>query len=199
MFYDIKFPEHISNKFSTEINFNTDIISNKNGREQRVLNRKTSRNTYILDSNMLSNEDIEQIVKIFRIVSGRFGSFRFKDWTDCKTINQDIDITDGEKSEFQLIKTYCIPENIDLKYIRKITKPIPNSVSIKIDNQKTEDFTVDYNTGIINFKNTPDSGKTISSSFEFDIPVRFDTDTLKIKQSNTKNGEIDTIKLIEIL
>ena len=47
MFYDIKFPEHISNKFSTEINFNTDIISNKNGREQRVLNRKTSRNKAI--------------------------------------------------------------------------------------------------------------------------------------------------------
>lgn len=199
MFYDIKFPEHISNKFSTEINFNTDIISNKNGREQRVLNRKTSRNTYILDSNMLSNEDIEQIVKIFRIVSGRFGSFRFKDWTDYKTINQEIDITDGIKKEFQLIKTYCIPENTDLKYIRKITKPVLNSVSIKIDNQKIEDFIVDYNTGIITFKNIPDSGKIISSSFEFDIPVRFDSDILKIKQSNTKNGEIDTIKLIEIL
>ena len=68
MFYDIKFPEHISNKFSTEINFNTDIISSKNGREQRILNRKTSRNTYTLDPNILSNEDIDQIIKIFRII-----------------------------------------------------------------------------------------------------------------------------------
>lgn len=199
MFYEIRFPEYISCKFKVEINFDNNLILNKNGKEQRLLNRHNSRNVYTLDTDILSCEDIDKITKIFRIVNGRFCGFRFKDWLDYKAINQQIDIADGKKNKFQLIKTYSISEDISIKYIRIIEKPVVGTVLLKIDNQKIDNFTVDYSTGIITFNSVLEKGKIITCDFEFDIPVRFDSDTLGIKQANFNNGEIMSIRLIEII
>lgn len=199
MFYELRFPEYISCKFRVGISFDNSLIFSKNGKEQRLLNRHNSRNIYTLDTNNLTNDDVDKIIKIFRVVNGRYGGFRFKDWLDYKAVNQQIDITDGEKNSFQLIKTYSIPENLSIKYVRKIEKPVLDTVLLKIDNEQISNFMIDYSTGIITLDNVPKKGKVVSCNFEFDVPVRFNSDNLEIKQTNLNNGELEEIKLVEII
>ncbi len=205
MFYNIRFPEYISCKFKVEINFDTSLVINKNGKEQRLLNRYNSINTYTLDigNNILSISDIDEITKIFRIANGRFGSFRFKDWLDYKATNQQIAIADGKTNKFQLIKTYSISKEDNgttTKYIRIISKPVADTIALKIGNHLIDDnnYTIDYNNGIITLATVPEEGKIISCDFEFDVPVRFDSDTLEIKQTNSNNGELKEIRLVEV-
>ena len=44
----------------------------------------------------------------------------------------------------------------------------------------------------------PPDGATITAGFHFDVPVRFDTDTLDIDLAAFEAGEIPSIPLIEI-
>jgi uncharacterized protein (TIGR02217 family) len=64
--------------------------------------------------------------------------------------------------------------------------------------EQTAGLTIDDNTGLIAFDSAPATGAAITAGFEFDTPVRFDTDTLAINLSNFAAGEIPSIPLVEI-
>lgn len=198
MFYEIRFPESISIKSTTSINFNTNITSSKNGKEKRIINRSESIMVYDIVSGVKSKQDIEEVTKLFRLVKGRAIGFRYKDWLDYSAINQQIDIGDGEKTKFQLIKTYT-DLNSKNKYIREIKKPVENTVKISLDNIPNKSFSVDYTNGNIIFKETPANSTIITASFEFDVPVRFDSDELEISLDSLNSGKIKDIRLIEII
>lgn len=198
MFYEIRFPESISIKSTTSINFNTNITSSKNGKEKRIINRSESIMVYDIVSGVKSKQDIEEVTKLFRLVKGRAIGFRYKDWLDYSAINQQIDIGDGEKTKFKLIKTYT-DLNSKNKYIREIKKPVENTVKISLDNIPNKSFSVDYTNGNIIFKETPANSTIITASFEFDVPVRFDSDELEISLDSLNSGKIKDIRLIEII
>lgn len=58
-------------------------------------------------------------------------------------------------------------------------------------------FTVDNNTGIVTISSAPATDAIITAGFEFDIPVRFDTDALTISLAHIKSGSCN-IPLIEV-
>ena len=62
-------------------------------------------------------------------------------------------------------------------------------------------FTCDTMTGLVTFAGTavPANGQAITAGFEFDVPVRFDTDDLEIDLSVFAAGEVPEIPLIEIV
>ena len=55
-------------------------------------------------------------------------------------------------------------------------------------------------TGIITFQpgHIPAIGQTITAGFEFDVPVRFDTDKLEISIQGFRHGAIPSIPIVEI-
>jgi uncharacterized protein (TIGR02217 family) len=61
-------------------------------------------------------------------------------------------------------------------------------------------FTIDTATGIVTFAGgqAPANGATVTAGFEFDVPVRFDTDKLDINLSGFASGAIPNIPIIEI-
>jgi uncharacterized protein (TIGR02217 family) len=59
-------------------------------------------------------------------------------------------------------------------------------------------LSVDSATGLVTFDAPPASGAVISAGFEFDVPVRFDTDRLDIALSRFRAGDIPSIPLIEL-
>lgn len=61
-----------------------------------------------------------------------------------------------------------------------------------------DNLTINYTNGKIIFKNPVPINEVITANFEFDVPVRFDNDTLEILMRNTNSGEINNIRLIEI-
>ena len=60
--------------------------------------------------------------------------------------------------------------------------------------------TVDDTTGIVTFLagHIPATGAVITAGFEFDVPVRFDTDRLEIDIQGVRHGAIPSIPIVEI-
>ena len=71
--------------------------------------------------------------------------------------------------------------------------------TIKIDTVELAEslYSVDYTTGIVTLDTAPNSGESITATFDFDVPMRFDTDYLPTNLE-TLNARGATIPLVEI-
>ena len=193
-FLEIRFPESIAFNSSSIVQFNTTIVQTKNGSEQRNINWTENRMKFNVINGIKTQEELNQLLSFFRNVKGRAYGFRFKDWTDYKAVNQAIGIGNGENKKFQLIKTYTIGSNT---YVRKILKPVVSTISVFVDCTKNNDISIDLTTGIITFDTAPSNNSVITATFEFDVPVRFDSDSIEMSMKNINTGFIKDILLIE--
>jgi uncharacterized protein (TIGR02217 family) len=137
---------------------------------------------------------------MFRDRRGPAYPFRFKDWSDFQAVDVEIGTGDGTLDFFQLVKSY------DLIFVvtRTIQLPVEGTVEISVDGvlkTETTHYAVDYSTGAIIFTsgNIPAAGKVVTASFEFDVPVRFADDALKVSMTMDDFGDIPSITLIEVL
>jgi len=112
-----------------------------------------------------------------------------------RVVSAALGLGDGEEVEFQLVKTYT---SGNIVYTRKITKPVAGSVKVYINDVETTDYSLDYTTGILTFDNAPEIAEVITVDFEFDVPVRFDTDFLEISMESLNLGKVKDIVLLEI-
>lgn len=140
-------------------------------------------------------EAIEDIREQFMAAQGRLHGFRVKDPSDYKScdvsgtpaaLDQLIGAGDGTTVQFQLIKNYSFGGTIAQ---REIKKPVSGTVLVNLIEAGSPstgydpgDWTVDTTTGIITFGSPPPaSGTEIYAGYEFDVPMRFDTDVLPIQ------------------
>lgn len=195
-FLEIKFPDSISFNSSTILEFNTTVITSKNGKEFRNVNWNNNKMKFNIINGIKTKTELDEVIKFFRNVKGKAYGFRFKDWTDFSATNQQIGIGDGETKEFQLIKTYTINGNT---YTRKIKKLVISTIKVFLDGVETNDFSIDLTNGLITFEVAPSDTTIITANFEFDIPVRFNTDLLEITMDSINSGKIKDLELIEII
>ena len=59
-------------------------------------------------------------------------------------------------------------------------------------------WTLDAATGVITFTTAPGNGVIVRAGFEFDVPVRFDSDALDVTLDLERLGSITSIPLLEI-
>jgi uncharacterized protein (TIGR02217 family) len=114
--------------------------------------------------------------------------------------DQEIGTGDGTTASFQLIKSYGDGGSA---YVRPITKPVAGTVRVAVDGAEKSDgvdFTVDLQTGIVTFQTSaiPGAAQAVSAGFEFDVPVRFDSDLLTINLDAFAAGQIPDIALVEV-
>ena len=195
-FLEIRFPDSISFNSSTILEFNTTIITSKNGKEYRNVNWNNNKMKFNIVNGIKTKTELNEVIKFFRNVKGKAYGFRFKDWTDFSAINQQIGIGDGETKEFQLIKTYTINGNT---YTRKIKKPVISTIKVFLDGIETNDFSIDLTNGLISFEVAPSDTTIITANFEFDVPVRFNNDLLEVSLNSLSSGKINNLELIEII
>jgi uncharacterized protein (TIGR02217 family) len=194
-FSNIRFPEHLSLGAVGGPIFSTDIVTTKSGNEQRNIDWLHARNRYNIATSVKNKEDFALIILFFRIHKGRGIGFRFKDWIDYSATKQLIGFSKNGVKEYQLIKTYIVQDQID---IRVITKPVLGTVTLNIGGHTQYKYKVDCDTGIVTFEEDLPEGLEIKADFEFDVPVRFDTDELKVISMDVQDAAIE-IPLIEIL
>ena len=195
-FLEIRFPDSISFNSSTILEFNTTIITSKNGKEYRNVNWNNNKMKFNIVNGIKTKTELDEVIKFFRNVKGKAYGFRFKDWTDFSAVNQQIGIGDGETKEFQLIKTYTINGNT---YTRKIKKPVISTIKVFLDGIETNDFSIDLTNGLITFEVAPSDTTIITANFEFDVPVRFNNDLLEVSLNSLSSGKINNLELIEII
>jgi uncharacterized protein (TIGR02217 family) len=194
-FIESRFPEDISFGSSGGPLYSTDVITMVSGHEQRNINWSEARMRFNVAPAIKTEAQLNDLLAFFRNCKGRAIGFRFKDWSDYKAKNQLIAISDGRETKFQLFKTY---EAGSTRTKRIITKPAPGKVIVSLNNALHHNFEIDYTTGQINFKTPPAEKVEIIASFEFDVPVRFDTDQLSTSLQAYQLHMCSDIPLIEI-
>ena len=194
--------------------FKTDVVVYGNGKEYRNALWSIPRHRYDVRYAVKSRTDLLNVYEFFLAQQGQANGFRVKDlWdytsaSDGKSTPAADDVTvgtgDGSDTTFQLIKNYSKGSET---LARDILKPVSSTILVEVNSvSQTEgvDFTIDTTTGIITFAVAPTSGHSITAGFEFDVPVRFDTDDLSSVQlllyttGGSDIASIENIPLIEI-
>ncbi|WP_299361145.1 DUF2460 domain-containing protein [uncultured Paracoccus sp.] len=84
-------------------------------------------------------------------------------------------------------------------WTRAIAKPVAGTVRIALGGvEQPSGWSVDTATGVVTFAAAPGSGVAITAGFEFDVPVRFDTDALDVTLDLERLGSITSIPLLEL-
>lgn len=202
-FDDIRFPTRISRGATGGPERRTDIVVLGSGAEERNSRWADSRRRYEAGFGIASLDDIHEVIAFFEARGGRLHGFRWKDHLDFKSCaplqqiaasDQVIATGDGATVTFQLVKTYGSGPR---GHARRITKPVAGSVSVAVDGTAAA-ATVDSLTGIVTLAAPPAMGAVVTAGFAFDVPVRFDTDLLRINLASFRAGEVPQIPILEI-
>lgn len=141
------------------------------------------------------DDGLREFIDLFHAAAGRYDTFRFRDWGDYEGSGENIGTGDGTTDEFQLYRIY---QRGAITRLRKITRPVADSVTAYVNGVETALSTVDTDTGIITFSSAPAAGTQITADFEFDLPVRFDSDELEFVALMTDLDKPVNITLIEV-
>ena len=156
---------------------------------------------------MRSLDDIAVLLAFFEARRGQLYAFRWKDWADFKSSkpSNDIDLRDqalglgdGVTKAWPLSKTY---HSGQARYTRPIKKPVPGSVKVALGGDPLQEglhFEVDFVGGRLLFDHAPAEGTEITAGFEFDVPVRFDTDGIKTSVESFQAGTVPHVPVIEV-
>ena len=204
-FHEVRFPDNISRGARGGPERRTQIVELASGDEERNASWANSRRRYDVSYGIRRADDLDAVVQFFEARNARLHGFRFKDWGDYKSgkpsqapaaTDQVIGTGDGSQTGFQLVKRYTSGSQT---WVRAITKPVAGKVSIALDGTpQAAGWTIDTTTGIVTFGTAPANGVAIRAGFEFDVPVRFDSDTLDVILDIERIGSITSISLIEI-
>ena len=209
MFHETRFPTAISRASHGGPERRTDVVVLGSGAEERNARWADSRRSYNAGYGVKSLEDLHAVIAFFEERRGRLHGFRWRDPIDCKScgpeaapaaLDQLIATGDGTTATFQLVKTYGAAFN---PWTRAISKPVANSVLVAvagIAQAAGTAYTVDHTTGLLSFQpgHIPAAGQPITAGFEYDVPVRFDTDRLEINLQGFRHGAIPSIPIAEI-
>jgi len=205
MFHEVRFPDNISRGARGGPERRTQIVELASGDEERNASWANSRRRYDVAYGIRRADDLALVVAFFEARNGRLHGFRFKDWADYKSCapsqpvaptDQPIGTGNGTVTSFALLKHYSSGGQ---SWTRAITKPVAGSVRIALNGiEQMAGWSVDTATGVIIFNTAPGTGVPITAGFAFDVPVRFDTDTLDVTLDIERLGSITSIPLLEI-
>ncbi|MBS0126851.1 DUF2460 domain-containing protein [Thetidibacter halocola] len=204
-FHEVRFPDDISRGARGGPVRRTQIVELASGAEERNASWANSRRRYDVAYGIRRADDLAAVVAFFEARNGRLHGFRFRDWADYRSClpsqvpgpsDQIIGTGDGETTAFQLVKSYTSGAQ---SWSRIITKPVSGTLRIALDGiEQGNGWSVDPTKGIVGFAVAPAPGVPITAGFEFDVPVRFDTDMLDVTLDLERLGSITSIPLMEI-
>lgn len=206
-FHEVQFPTNLSFGSIGGPERVTEIVALANGFEERNSPWADSRRRYDAGMGMRSLSDIDALIAFFEARRGQLYGFRWKDWSDYRSSgslvapafdDQVIGTGDGVTTAFSLCKTYVSGE---ASYERRIQKPVQGTVLAGVQGDvKAEgvEFSVDPTTGVVTFLEAPGPGATVTAGFEFDVPVRFGTDSILSSVASFKAGEIPNVPVVEV-
>ena len=209
IFHEVRFPTNISKGATGGPARRTDVITLASGYEERNSRWADSRRSYNAGYGVRGIDDMHAVIGFFEERRGKLYGFRWKDHADFRSCppssrptayDQSIGTGDGATTTFQLIKTYG---SQFAPYQRAIQKPVQGTLAVAIGGAEQIEgiaFTADYTTGLATFAtgHVPAAGVAITAGFEFDVPVRFDTDQIEVNVQNFTAGSIPHIPIVEV-
>ena len=206
-FHDIRFPADLSFGALGGPERRTEIVALANGHEERNTPWAQARRRYDAGLGLRRLDDLERLIAFFEARQGMLHAFRWKDWADFRSapasqplraIDQPLALGDGVTPDFALAKTY---RSGAFTARRAITKPVPGSVRVALGGIEQPEglvWTLDAVTGTVTFATPPGLGTEVTAGFEFDVPVRFDTDLIQVSVASFQAGEVPRVPVVEV-
>ncbi len=207
-FHDVRFPLAISFGATGGPERRIEIVTLTSGRERRNARFADSRRHFDAGTGVRSLDDLYEVLAFFEARRGSLHAFRFHDPFDGKSCRPDaaaagsdqlLGTGTGSRSRFALVKTYG--EGTEA-YSRPIAKPVAGTLLVTVNGAAVPpaDFSFDDAAGEIVFAagHLPENGAAVRAGFEFDVPVRFDTERLEVSLTAFRAGQIPAIPLIEV-
>lgn len=202
-FDDVQFPLAIGQRASVTPGFSTAIVTSASGYEQRNMDWASGRLRFDAGPGVRSEADLQTLIAFFRARRGAAKGFRFRDPLDHSSngmtgepgsLDQHIGTGDGTRTAFPLIKTYgSAPE----PEMRRITRPDATSITVAVVGVGVSVWTLGEG-GTILFSTPPANGASVTAGYRFDVPVRFEADTLEIESAAWHAADAPSVPLIEI-
>ena len=206
-FHEVRFPANLSFGSVGGPQRRTEIVTLANGFEERNTPWAHSRRRYDAGVGMRSLDDIATLIAFFEARQGQLFGFRWKDWSDFKSCAASIEIGfedqviahgDGVTDKFQLLKNYS---SGGVTYARPVSKPVLGTILVGVQHDPQVEsihFSVDTSSGLVTFEHPPEEGVEITAGFEFDVPVRFDTDGIQTSVSSFQAGDVPNVPVVEV-
>ncbi|MBA4171599.1 MAG: TIGR02217 family protein [Hyphomicrobium sp.] len=208
-FHEIRFPTAISRGSQGGPERRTDVVVLGSGFEERNSRWAHSRRSYNAGHGIKTFDELHEVVAFFEERRGRLYGFRWRDHVDWKSTSpsaaiaasdQVIGTGTGARAIFQLTKAYG---SVHAPWTREIKKPVAGSVQLAVGGvvrTAGTHFVVDTATGLVTFLagHVPEAGASVTAGFEFDVPVRFDSDKLEVSLSGFTHGAIPNIPIVEV-
>lgn len=208
-FHDVRFPTDLALGAVGGPRRRTEVVTLGSGYEQRNTRWANSRRSYNVGYGIKTVDDLYRVLEFFEERRGRLSGFRFRDPFDWKSASPSSQIDpndqllgtgDGVAFRFDLRKRYGTGET---GYLRKISHPVTETLRVAVAGIEVPPaaFEFDPASTQIVFTNEwlPDNGSTVTAGFEFDVPVRFDTDEISVNLAHFEAGDIPSIALVELL
>lgn len=206
-FHEVRFPLDVALRGSGGPVRRTEIVTLASGREHRNSRWADSRRRYDAGLGIRTLDALHAVLAFFEERRGRLYGFRYRDRVDHRSgppskaiapTDQRIGTGDGTTRVFALAKTYGAGP---APYRRAIAKPVAGSVRIAVGGVEMTGAQAVCNaaTGLVTFAAAPAAGTPVTAGFEFDVPVRFDTDELSIDLAAFTAGEVPRVPLVEIV
>jgi uncharacterized protein (TIGR02217 family) len=204
-FDEIEIPLHVSFGSAGGPGFSTEVVVIDSGYERRNQNWSQARRSFDARTGVRSAADVGALLAFFHARAGRARGFRLRDWSDCTSAadgisapafnDQIIATGDGATLTFQLVKNYTSDA---ITHVRTIAKPVTGSVLIGVNGAPVASgWSVDTTTGLVTFASAPAAAQPVTAGFQFDVPVRFDTDQLSLTAQNFRMYKSE-IPIVEI-
>ena len=202
-FHEVRFPSDLSRGATGGPERRTEIVTLASGAEERNAPWAHSRRRYDAGLGMRSLDDVEALIAFFEARRGQLAGFRWRDWADWRScrpsgavtpLDQTIGRGDGATREFALVKRYASGGE---DYVRPIAKPVAGTVRVAIDGVEVA-ADVDAARGVATLAAAPPEGTAVTAGFEFDVPVRFDTDRIQVSVAGFEAGEVPSVPVVEV-
>ena len=182
-FIETQFPRPPQLGYTSSPRYVVEIEEDAGGRETR--NRAWSRplHDFAFEASA-ATVDLGAIIEFFHAVGGPAIGFRFKDWNDytSRRVGQAITPYDQPlvqltSTTYQLTKQYQVGAATQLREIRK---PVAATIVLGRNGAPLlTGWTLNAATGVVTFDVAPTG--TLTWGGQFDVPVRFDSETLPIE------------------
>jgi uncharacterized protein (TIGR02217 family) len=205
-FHEARLPARLAFGCTGGVERRTQVTTLGSGFERRSSPWAQGRRRYLIGTATRPLDDAAELVAFFEARRGRLHGFRFRDPADCKSCapsatpaagDQVIGTGDGLRKAFALAKTYGSGETA---VVRPIAKPVAGTVKVAVAGVALAPaaFAVDAATGLVTLVAAPAAGVAVTAGFEFDVPVRFDSDRIDVTLESFNAARLGAVALVEV-
>lgn len=201
-FHDVQFPTDLAFGSAGGPEFMTDITALSNGQEVRNARWQGARRRFLVSLGPRAVGRVRELIAFFEARQGRRFAFRFKDPFDHSSgpgesvspTDQEIGTGDGVTSRFGVSVQVApsLPPRTNIL-------PVVETIGVAVDGVvlTAGQFTYDNIENQVVLAQPPAIGSTVTAGFEFDVPVRFESDRLVVER-HAGGGEGPEIGLVEV-